>query len=63
MTTYQLIKEEGRKEGRKEGIKEGVEKNTVDVVLRGWENGISLDMLANITGLNEEKVKMIIENR
>ena len=55
MTTYQLIKEEG--------IKEGIKKNTINVVLRGQENGISIDTLANIMGLSEEKVKMIIKNR
>ena len=59
MTTYQLIKQEGKKEG----IQEGIEKKTIDVILRGWENGISVDTLASITGLSEKKVKHIIDNR
>ena len=65
MTTYQLIKQEGVKEGLEkgleQGLEQGLERKTVDVILKGYKNGISIDKLAIITGLSEQEVQKIIQ--
>ncbi len=64
LTTYQLIKQEGIKEGLEQGLEQGIERKTIDVIMRGHQNGISISILSAITGLNEEKVqKTIKDNR
>ncbi len=44
------------------GIEKGIEKEKVDVILKGHQNGISVSLLSNITSLNEAQVKAIIKN-
>jgi predicted transposase/invertase (TIGR01784 family) len=46
-----------------EGKLKGIEQITIEVVLRSHNNGIDVRMIANITGLPEEKVKEIIANQ
>ena len=53
MTTYALIKQEGKIEGK-------IEKQT-EVVLKSHENGISISLISNITNLSEEKVVEILK--
>jgi len=61
MTTYQLIKKEGRKEGRIEGRKEGRIDGFKDVILNGWRKGATIEFLADITGLSSKEVESIIK--
>lgn len=48
MSTYQIIKEEGKIEGK------------IEVVLNAHANGLSLALIANITGLDESEVTRIL---
>jgi len=45
----------------KKGIEKGIEKKTIDVIIKGKQNGISINMLSNITGLSIKEIKKIIE--
>jgi predicted transposase/invertase (TIGR01784 family) len=49
MNTYRLIKEEGKIEGK------------IEVVLNAYANGLSLPLIANITGLDELEVTRILK--
>ena len=50
-------------ESRMEGRMEGEQQKLIEVVLNGFDNGISIALLANITNLSEEEVTAIlIEN-
>ncbi len=46
----------------KQGMEKGVEKGKSEVILNGWKNGLSIDLLSNITGLSEEKVRKVLED-
>ncbi len=63
MTTYAQIKEEGKLEGIQEGILEGEQKGKIEVILNGLKNGLSVELLANITGLSVTEVAKIIEEQ
>ena len=52
MTTYTWMKEEGRQEGIKE-VK-------TKVILKGFEEGLNIKILANITNLTEQQVLQIL---
>ncbi|MBK8043283.1 MAG: hypothetical protein IPN20_09810 [Haliscomenobacter sp.] len=56
MSTYDMILQEGIEQG----IQQGKEKNVKEVVLRGYHNGVSYEVLCLLTGLSEEEVKAII---
>ncbi|MBK6947848.1 MAG: hypothetical protein IPH16_07110 [Haliscomenobacter sp.] len=64
MSTYDMILQEGIQKGIEQGIQEGLqqgkEKNVTEVVLRGYQNGVSFEILCLLTGLSEEEVKAII---
>ncbi len=67
MGLEELYKSEFAKEAKrievksiKKGIEKGVLKEKIDVILRGYSNGISLPILSNITGLTEKEVSQII---
>jgi predicted transposase/invertase (TIGR01784 family) len=68
MSTYDMILQEGIEQGIQKGIEQGIqqglqqgkEKNVNEVVLRGYRNGVSFEILCLLTGLSEEEVKAII---
>lgn len=64
MTTYSWIKEEGKIEGKIEGKLEGEKvgelKEKAKVVLKSFQMGLSVSIIANITELTEEEVENII---
>ncbi|MEZ4909186.1 MAG: Rpn family recombination-promoting nuclease/putative transposase, partial [Saprospiraceae bacterium] len=62
MTTYDVIAKKYQQLGKKEGFEEGIEKNSTDVIIKGYKKGLSVDFLADITGLSLDKVREIIEN-
>lgn len=53
MSTYRLIKEEGKIEGK-------IEKE-IEVILNAHDNGLSLPLIINITGLDETAVIRILK--
>ncbi len=73
MTTYQRIIERSKKEGVEEGIEkgreegiekgreEGIEESVIKVILSGYENGIDLKLLSNITNRTEDEVREILQ--
>lgn len=64
MSTYDMILQEGIEQGIQKGIEQGLqkgkEKKVNEVVLRGYQNGVSFEILCLLTGLSEEEVKAII---
>ena len=46
-----------RAEGRKEGIKEGIK----EVALNMLENGMTIELVEKMTGLNKEKIEEILK--
>ena len=54
-------REEGRQEGREEGELIGIVKEKTAVILNGYDNGIPILMLANITQLTEDEVTIILK--
>ncbi len=61
MNLYDQIKVEGKIEGKIEGEIEGERKKTIEVVVKSYENGLSISLISNITGLPEEEIKLILE--
>lgn len=54
MSTYEMIFQQG--------IEQGIELEKKEVILRGFNNGISIEVLALITGLSVEEVAQILED-
>lgn len=54
-------KEKGREEGRKEGREEGREEGKIEVVLKSYQAGLSLEVIAQITGKSIEEIEAIIK--
>ena len=42
------------------GIKEGIKKEKRNTVILSWENGISISMISNITGLSISDIEKVI---
>ncbi len=73
MTTYQLIKKEGKIEGRKEGLEEGLQKGLQKGLEKGREEGLekgvlnlhkrdfTIAQIAEIMEISVDKVKGILE--
>lgn len=55
-TAQQLINQ-----GVNQGLNKGIEINKIDTVKKGYLNGISNDLLVNISGLSMQQVEKIIE--
>lgn len=70
MTISQRLRAEGRAEGilegKAEGISvgktEGIEESRIDFVIKSYDNGIEIPLIAKITGLTEAEVEKIIED-
>ncbi|MBK8652731.1 MAG: Rpn family recombination-promoting nuclease/putative transposase [Haliscomenobacter sp.] len=52
--------QKGIQKGIEQGLQKGKEKKVNEVVLRGYQNGVSFEILCLLTGLGEEEVKAII---
>ena len=64
MTTYAWMKEEGKIEGRLEGEHIGILKEKSKVILKGFDEGLKISVLANITNLTDDEViKILKENK
>ncbi|APR98684.1 Rpn family recombination-promoting nuclease/putative transposase [Wolbachia endosymbiont of Folsomia candida] len=53
----------GKEEGREEGIQIGAEKGKIEVARNSLKAGISVDIVAQITGLSVDKVKELQKER
>lgn len=62
MTTYEQLIEQGRKEGREQGREEGTKKSKSSVILNGYDNGLDVAILSNITQLTQEEVIEILRD-
>lgn len=60
---YEMGREEGRQEGRQEGLQEGRQEEKVGVAVRMHEMGMDLQVIAEVTGFNEEELKEILQGR
>ena len=73
MSTYDLIEKKGIEKGIKQGIEQGIEKGIVqgieqgienekhNIVLNAYQNGVSIELIANITNLSIEKIQSILK--
>ena len=61
MTTYSWIKEEGKLEGKLEGEKIGIQKNKTQVILKGFDRGLPINLLSEIADLNEKEIRSILK--
>ena len=52
-------REQGRAEGREEGIKKGEKKGFIMTTKKMKEGGLSIALIANMTGLSEEEVSKL----
>ena len=55
--------EAGIKKGKLEGKLEGKIEGKIEVILNGHRNGLDIAILANITGLTEEEVRKVIQDK
>ena len=67
MTTYSWIKEGGKLEGKIEGILEGKiegkREGKTEVIINGYEEGLSISILPKITDLPKKDVlKILLKN-
>ncbi len=65
MSTYDLIEkkgiEKGIVQGIQQGIEQGIENEKYNVVLNAYQNGVSVELIANITNLSIEKIYSILK--
>ena len=65
MTSYDQLIQKGRAEGIEEGLEKGIEKGKIEgkieVVLNAYANGLTIQLIANITGLEEAEVVRILK--
>ena len=73
MSTYEAIRQEGIEKGEQIGIQKGeqigiqkgeqigIQKEKVIVILNSFKNGIDISLIANITNLSEDEVKVILK--
>ena len=59
--TEQVAHREGLKEGKEGGLKEGKLETQKEMVLKMYENGISLDLISKTSELTEQEILNIIK--
>lgn len=63
MTIYESITNKSKLEGKFEGKIEGKHEGKLEVILSGYENGLSIPLLANITGFSEYIVVLVLKEQ
>ena len=61
MNAIESWKKEGMEIGMKKGIEKGIKQNTIDVIKASFKNGISIELIANITNMDEKSVIEILK--
>ena len=51
--------EEGRKKGMEQGIKEGAENKSIEIAKRMKEEGMSIELIKKMTGLDKDKIEQL----
>ncbi|MFP3028739.1 MAG: transposase, partial [Wolbachia sp.] len=54
-------RDEGKQEGRQEGIQIGHQKGKVEVAKNSLKAGVSIDVIAQITGLSHSEISQLKE--
>ncbi len=54
--------QKGREEGKVEGIQEGMNQTKIATILRGYDSGLSIELIAELVDMKVEEVKRIIDN-
>jgi predicted transposase/invertase (TIGR01784 family) len=63
MTTYDKIYHKGKQQGIEQGIQQGIEKEKNKTIINAYDSGLTISMIANITGLSDQEVqRILIEN-
>jgi len=66
MTLYESITSKSKLEGKLEGILEGKIEGKIEgkleVLLNGYDNGLTISILANITGFSEDQVISVLKD-
>ena len=60
--SWELEVKRSEAKGEARGEARGIKKNKIEVIIKGRENGLDLDMLANITSLSIEEVQTILKS-
>ena len=55
------IRLEGKAEGKAEGEEIGIVKGKIEVIVNGFDQGIAISLLANITSMTENQVITILK--
>ena len=71
MSTYDAIRIEGKIEGEQIGIQKGkiegeqigILKKTIETVIKSYDNGIAIPLIANISSITEEEVIKILKEK
>ncbi len=53
--------QQGIEEGIKKGIEEGELSKAYQVIKKGYEKGLSLEVLSELTGLAKDKIEQMLE--
>lgn len=65
MSTYDQLIQKGRAEGIEEGLEKGIEKGKIEgkieVILNAYSDGLTIPLIANITGMEEAEVVRILK--
>ena len=54
--------QKGREEGKVEGIQEGMHRNKIATILRGYDSGLSVELITKLVDMDVEEVKRIIDS-
>ena len=57
MTIAEYLRQQGMEQGMQHGIQQGMEKSAQEIAKKMFKEGIPLDTIVKITGLNEVTIK------
>jgi predicted transposase YdaD len=61
MTTYDQLIEKGLQKGKIEGKQEGIRVAQREIILKGYDKGLSISFLVSLSGLPKEEVNEILQ--
>ena len=51
----------GISQGLSQGLSQGISQAKVEIVIKGFKNGISIDLLSKISGLSTEEISTLLK--